>query len=175
MWIDGDTHIMNYNHKVEDLLQEFSKGRDIIVAQDSIMINTGVMIIKNTEWSKKFLDLIYDQVQFTNHSNWEQAAFINLLENNISDSQNHITVLEKHFQNKLNSYWFTYNFNNCFILHFPGCWRDNVENGLSLALSQYCPIKKDDETEKQYRDRLYFLEFEIQKVIKEKLKIYKTN
>ena len=159
VWIDGDSHIMNQKIKLEQIIRDWSQDKDFTVAQDKQLINTGVILIKNTEWSKKFLDLIYDQVQFKNHSNWEQGAFINLLENNISDSQNHINVLPLYLQNKINSYWFTYNFNDCFILHFPGCWRYNVENNLSLALNDYCPIKMDHETEEIFNKRLHWLEF----------------
>lgn len=105
--------------------------------------------------NKHHFEKLFDIVE-----NWEQRAFINLLENNISDSQNHINVLPLNLQNKLNSYWFTYDYDDCFILHFPGCFRDNNEHGLSIAMNTYCPIKMDNETDKQYEHRLNWLKFE---------------
>ena len=170
LWIDGDTYIMNDNIELSTIIEKYSNNKDITVAQDWTMINTGVMILKNTEWTMKFLDLIYDQVQFLNHDNWEQTAFINLLENNISDSQNHINVLPLNLQNKLNSYWFTYDYDDCFILHFPGCFRDNKEHGLSIAMNTHCPIKMDNETDKQYEHRLNWLKFESREHIEKQLK-----
>lgn len=174
VWMDGDTLLMNDKIKLEQLILEYSNGKDITVAQDWTMINTGVMLVKNTEWTMKFLDLIYDQIQFMNHNNWEQGAFINLLENNISDSKNHINVLPLGLQNKLNSYWFTYYFNDCFILHFPGCWRENVEHGLSIVMNKYCPIQMDHETPEQHQARMNWLEHTSRNDIDDELKRWKS-
>jgi predicted O-methyltransferase YrrM len=170
LWVDGDTLIMNDKITIDSLIQDFSNEKDITVAQDWKMLNTGVMLIKNTKWTMNFLNLIYDQTQFISHDNWEQAAFINLLENNISDSKNHINVLPIEFQNKLNSYWYTYFFNDCFILHFPGCYRLDNERGLSYLMNQYCPIQKDDETFEEYTNRIHWLEHESRQYILLKLK-----
>lgn len=170
LWVDGDTLLMNNNIKIENIIKDFSNKKDITVAQDWTMINTGVILLKNTTWTMNFLNLIYEQVEFLNHPNWEQTAFIHLLENNSLDSKNHINVLPLHFQNKINSYWFSYCFNDCFILHFPGCFRDNEENGLIIAMNKYCPIKMDNEDEEQYNKRLYWLEHESRHEIEEQLK-----
>lgn len=169
VWIDGDTLIMNDKIKLDNIITFDTDGKDIMVAQDYTMINTGVIFIKNTEWSRKFLDLIYDQTDFLNHPNWEQGAFIHLLNQNISNAKDHIKVLPLQEQNKINSYWYTYKFNNCFILHFPGCWRDDGEHGLSRAFDDHCPIKKDDETVETYIKRLHWLEFESPNAIQAKI------
>jgi hypothetical protein len=158
VWVDGDTMIMNDQIKLEEIIKQHSNGMDIMVAQDWTMINTGVIFIKNTEWSRKFLDLIYDQIQFLDHPNWEQASFIYLLENNISESHQHIKVLHVDDQNIFNSYWFTYYFNNCFILHFPGCWRSGISIGLQETMNKYCSIQKDEESIEEWQERLLWLE-----------------
>lgn len=172
VWIDADTLVMNQEIKIEELIEKYTDDKDVTVAQDYKMINTGVIIIKNTLWSRRFFDFLYDQTQFIDHPNWEQGAFINLYENNISESQKHINVLPLELQNKLNSYWFTYNYDDCFILHFPGCWRDNTEYGLSLAFEQHCPIKMDDEDDEKYQNRINWLKNGIQDTIKEKIKAH---
>lgn len=175
IWIDGDTFIMNDNIKLEEIISDYTNNKDITVARDisvienRVLINTGVMLIKNTEWVMKFLNLIYDQVQFINHSFWEQAAFLNLLENNISDSQNHINVLPFHLQNKINTYWFTYYYNDCFIFHFPGSSVEK-ENNLSEKMNKYCPIQMDDETLEKYQKRIYWLEHESRNFIDGEIK-----
>ena len=173
LWIDADTHIMSQNVLVENTISEEMNGRDILMAQDWKLINSGVMIIRNTKWSRKFFELVYDQTQFIHHSNWEQAAIIDLYEKNISNSQEHITLLPVYKQNRINSYWYSYNFNTCWILHFPGCWRNNTDFSLSIAMERYCPIKKDEENEESYMNRLLWLEFESENFAKEMLKNFK--
>lgn len=169
VWIDGDTLIMNDKIKLDNLINFDMKEKDIMIAQDYTMINTGVMFIKNTEWTINFLNLVYNQTDFINHSNHEQAAFSHILDKNIFDAKYHIKVLPLQEQNKINSYWYTYQFNNCFILHFPGYWKDGQDYGLSQALNDYCPIQKDDETEETYRKRMKLLEFYNSTVIQSKL------
>jgi hypothetical protein len=159
VWIDGDTLIMNDEIKLENLIMDLSKNMDIMVAQDWTMLNTGVMFVKNSEWSRKFLELVYDQTEFLNHPNWEQGAFIHLLENNEMEAKSHINVLPLSHQNQFNSYWYSYNYRD-FILHFPGCWRDNNDYGLPVCMEKFCPIKKDEEDEESFQRRLHWLEHE---------------
>lgn len=159
-WIDGDTLIMNDEIQLEQRIITLTKNKDITMAQDYKLINSGVMIIKNTIWSRNFMNTVYDQIQFIDHANWEQGAIIELLDKNISDSKNHINILDLQLQNKINSYWYSYYFDDCFILHFAGCYRDMIEKGLSFALKQYCPIKMDEETEETYLERKRWLQFD---------------
>lgn len=175
MWIDADTFVMNQNVRIEDLMVEEMNGRDIMIARDWKMINSGVMIIRNTPWARRFFELVYEQTQFIHHSNWEQAAIIDLYEKNISNAQDHFTVLPLHKQNRLNSYWYTYKFTTCYILHFPGCWRDNTDMSLSVAMERYCPIRKDDESEESYQARLHWLEFESEEDARRRLRNFKEN
>ena len=159
-WIDGDTLIMNDEIKLEERISSLTDGKDITMAKDFKLINSGVMIIRNTKWSRNFMRTIYDQIQFLNHSNWEQAAIIDLLEKNISDSKNHIKILELYQQNRINSYWYSYYFHDCFILHFAGCYRDKVERGLSFVMTKYCPVKMDEDTEETYIERKRWLQYD---------------
>lgn len=163
VWIDADSYIMNDNIKLDSIITNYMGELDMMVAQDWKMINTGVIFIKNTEWSRKFLDLIYDQIQFLHHPNWEQTAFIHLLKHNISNSSEHIKVLPLSQQNVINAYWYSYVY-NVFILHFPGCWRDDKENGLSTAMQRYCPIRREGETDQEYETRMCWIKTEAEKV-----------
>jgi len=154
IWIDADTIIMSPNVKIEDIIECHMDGNDILVAQDCKLINTGVIIIKNTEWSRKFIDLIYDQEQFIEHGNWEQAAFIDLLQNNISNSSKHVKVLNLSEQNLINSYHYSFFYNDCFILHFPGCFRDNINNGLENVMNKFYPYQMENEEINSYFKRI---------------------
>jgi hypothetical protein len=175
VWIDADTHIMNQSRKLQDIIKDYMGDKDIMVSRDDKMINTGVVFIKNTEWSKKFLDLIYNQTQFVKHSNWEQTAFIYLLQNNIMDSQKHVHVLPLNQQNVINSYWYTYKFHDCFIIHFPGCWRNNVDKALSIAMMDFCPIQTDDDSIQSYNQRIHWLEHQCEEYNRQKLLHWNAN
>ena len=156
-WIDGDTFIMNDETKLEDFINSsLTLGKDITMAQDWKLPNTGVLIIKNTEWTRNFLRASYDQTQFLTHANWEQAAILDMHEKNISDSQNHINILPVIYQNTINSYWYSYDYNSCFILHFPGCYRNKENFGLREQIKLFCPLKTDEDTDESFEQRKHW-------------------
>lgn len=168
-WIDADTYIMNDKIKLEDIIEENMNDKDIMITRDFKLPNTGVMFCKNTQWTKDFLKLVYEQEQFINHGNWEQAAFIDLYENNVFESQKHVNILSVDKQNKFNSYWYSYYPETCFILHFAGCWRDNINNGLDVMMETYCPVKKENETDETFYARLKWLKNDARKHIEKYL------
>ena len=170
VWIDADTYIMNDTIKLEDIITELMEQKDIMIARDWKLFNTGVMFCKNSQWTKDFLNHIYEQKKFINHPNWEQASFIDCYEKNNLNSKDNVLVLPLFLQNKFNSYWFTYYPDDCFILHFPGCWRDNVNNGLDRTMNTYCPIKKENENEQSYQNRLHWLKHKARAEIDRMLK-----
>lgn len=89
MWMDADSLIMNYNIKIEDIIEKQVKRQDsvflspeigpnkeplecklpelvstdYIIAQDNYSPCMGVFMIRNSEWSKNFFKDIYDQKQ----------------------------------------------------------------------------------------------------------------
>ena len=78
LWIDADTFIMNDEIMIPDLINKHLKHHDIMVAQDWKMINTGVILIKNTEWAYSFFTLLYENPgDFSMYPNYEQNIFIN--------------------------------------------------------------------------------------------------
>ncbi len=154
VWIDADAFIMNPTIKLESIIVNFSKDKDILLTMDAVdVLNSGVMFIKNTEWSKAFFDLVYNMTDFINHSNWEQGAIIDLYENNILDSQYHIAVLPKTYQRLFNSYCPLYK-DGDFILHLAGCWRDNTDKGLCFMMNHHCPVRMEHETDETYNIRM---------------------
>ena len=169
VWMDGDTHVMNFEPKLQDIISKYSKNKDILVAQDWKSINTGVFFVKNTEWTIKFFKLIYDQVQHINHQHWEQEAFVDLLKCNISDAKNHIEVLPVHQQNTFNSYWYSYFFHDCFIIHFPACNHLHNGDGLVYMMNKFCPIQMDNESEESWKERVHWLEHSSREYIEHSL------
>ncbi len=99
VWIDADAVITNKCINIESIIDP---NYDIIIAREDCCarsINTGVFILRNSEWTKNYLQLWYNQEQFSNTWPWDQAAFVHLYDNNI-DVRNHTKVVR---QNVLNS------------------------------------------------------------------------
>jgi hypothetical protein len=169
VWLDADLLIMNLDTKLEsfinplmndiyitesNIVNESSTTQeqriDILLAHDKDILNTGVMFIRNCEWSYKFFELLYAQEQFINSNLWDQDSFIYLYENNINNSKNHIHHI---FQITFNSYWYNFEYGQ-FILHFCGC-RPLAK--LNLALTTYCNVKRFDETYEDFEKRIFWI------------------
>lgn len=167
VWIDADTFIMNDNHKLEHIIHNYMGDFDITISRDWVNPSTGVMFIRNSQWSHKFFEVLYEQTDFIDHSNWEQGAFIHMFNHNMLEAQEHILILPLKLQYLFNCYWFNYN-PGYFLLHFPGCYRDSTNRGLTLVMSQFCPIKMDEETEEAFAHRREFLKAEVVNFIEQK-------
>lgn len=122
IWLDCDTCIINKNFDLKGLL---ASDKDIYLSKDNNGINSGVMVFKNTNKVKSFLDTVWSMEQYVNHIWWEQAAIHDLYENNW-EGINEATEFVP--QNILNAYEYgQYNLENkegeickdTFIAHFP--------------------------------------------------------
>ena len=107
LWLDADCIIM-HPQKLPNTT------RNIALTIDYNNINTGVMIIKNTAWSKTFFGRVSSTTRFDFHPWWEQAAIIHFVETEESVRQN----VEYIKQNDVNSYDMK---NAPFIYHSAGC------------------------------------------------------
>ena len=56
MWIDADALVMNHRTRVESLIPT---GRDAVFASDFNGLNAGVFLVRDSEWSRRFLDTVY--------------------------------------------------------------------------------------------------------------------
>lgn len=172
VWIDADIYIMNNEIKIENLIEKYNNV-DIICGSDWRMPNTGVLIIKNTEFSKEFLQKVYDNEYDPNsdpnerYLNWEQGSFINLLDKNSLNCKEKIQVTDPV---EMNSYWFNY-FPGHFVLHFAGVRHQLLE----YLLRDHCPDRMDIDTDKTYNARMEWLAGPIRRDMDEKLRIDKEN
>lgn len=67
-YLDSDAVITNHNTKVESFMDE---KHDLYVCRDMVEINFGALIIKNTTWSKEFLETILrNRDRYDNEQNW---------------------------------------------------------------------------------------------------------
>jgi hypothetical protein len=175
VWVDADTLIMNDEIKMSDLIEkhmihesldtEHKESKetysDIMVAQDWKMINTGVIFIKNTEWAYAFFTLLYDSPgAFERNPNYEQNTFIEFYDNDVAGCREHIKVLGLDEQNDINAYYFTFYFGH-FLIHFCGCKIHQLE----WPMTRYCPIKRDEDTDESFQQRLHWLQFSMRQEV----------
>lgn len=172
VWVDADILIMNKNIKIEDFIKLYS-DRDIICGSDWRMINTGVMIIKCSEFSKQFIPSIetniYDPTADKNerYLNWEQGSFINLYDKNYMNCVERILVTPP---TDMNSYWFNY-FPGHFVLHFAGVRGDLLQ----YLIRDYYPERLDSDSDESYNGRMEWLAGPVRQHLDNKLKNEKEN
>jgi len=151
IWIDADILIMNDIIKFTDFIDTYN-SYDIVVGSDFRMINTGIMIIKNTDFSKNFINQIdineYDPLEDDKerYQNWEQGSFINLYDKNYLNCQEKIKVT---VPTEFNSYWFNYQPGH-FVLHLAGVRGQLLGN----LMTEFSPIRLENDTYLTYKNRL---------------------
>jgi hypothetical protein len=154
VWVDADMLIMNSAIKIESFIDKYSEY-DIICGNDWKMINTGFMIIKNSDFSKEFYKAVFNNVYNPSddkngrYNNHEQGSFINLHDRNFMDCQARIKVTSPR---DMNSYWFNFHPGD-FILHFAA-----VRGELLGWLIRDCfPDRFDYEPDDSYTKRMEWL------------------
>jgi hypothetical protein len=123
MWIDTDAIINNNNFDIKELL---ISNKEIYLSKDFNNFNCGVMILKNSRFNIDLLTKIWSMDEYLTNAWWEQAAFIDLYNENYKDLKNRVEIVP---QNILNAYDYTfYGFDenknghyseSSFIVHFP--------------------------------------------------------
>lgn len=89
VWIDDDIYITNPNIRLEYFIKKCSPQTNCILSshkefnQQYIDVNSGLFFIKNTQWSKDFLQHVWDIGNYRYNqatgSFWEQSAISELL------------------------------------------------------------------------------------------------
>lgn len=149
VWLDADLYVMNYDIKIEDYIEEKMNGKDFAVASDFNMTSTGVLIVKNTEWCKEFLQKWYDHENYPHVGNYEQDAFQDLHNNDVLDAKSHIQVLAP---KDSNCYFWNYRKGD-FIFHFAGTRNWELES----MIIQFCPMRLPFDNEETYHYRMNHL------------------
>jgi len=148
-WIDADCQILKRDTKVEYFIDKYMKTKDFAAYSEN-PINTGLMILKNTENNLNLLDRIWNTTGFYENY-YEQGSICHIwnIDNSVKDM---IEIIP--FGGDFITYWYNYIPNNSFIIHFPGC---HDKSSLFYMSDSYCPIKMDEETEEEYQIRMKWL------------------
>lgn len=147
VWIDGDAFFCNHEKKIEDWITP----KDITVGIDpgdhvegkDFRVNTGLMIIKKTEWFQAYVKLLCSSkifVQFHHdvRSQWEQGAMRASMVNLSGVMERHGIVKDTNFNNNTRNVQ-EYIQGGGFVLHmtnfqgkFTGQDRDSVVDEYEL-------------------------------------------
>ena len=85
-WVDCDTLFTNFSRPLHHLLPRDDDGGgdaevNLIVSEDALMVNTGVFMLRNCEWSLKLLGTWWgpDESPFVELRLWDQGMLQYLL------------------------------------------------------------------------------------------------
>jgi hypothetical protein len=114
VWIDADAFFYYHSTSIVEMIQSNPKAGFIFsrdIGNDNI--NTGIFVVKNTNYSHLFLDKwAYDEELYKTNPYpqwWDQGVLISMVQNNAIDIQNHCVsygygVLQHFFKHELHSY-----------------------------------------------------------------------
>jgi hypothetical protein len=79
-WLDADALFLRFDRDVRELIQE---GKDLYMVRHAydgkVVPNTGVMLVRNCAWSRRFFSSMWNCNQYIYHRWWENAAAMSLL------------------------------------------------------------------------------------------------
>jgi hypothetical protein len=116
LWIDSDAYFNDHSKKLNEIF-DFEGNYNIHISSDKpygiYNVNTGIMLIKNTIWSKKFLQRIWDcdDEDYLYKAYHEQTIFDNLYIDNEMDAKNNVKIYDSYIFNNNNPT------SNSFIIH----------------------------------------------------------
>ena len=155
-WIDADSQILKHDVKLEYFIEKyFENDTQLVLTQDTNILNTGVMFIKKSIFNIELMKSIWNTDNTDYFKDFhEQTSLANLFINN-DDIKKCIKVIPYGIKDELVVYWSNYNPGNNFIIHCARC----SSNALSFMymMDLYCPIKLDEENEEEYKERIRWL------------------
>ena len=83
LWIDADAIFLDIS---QDLAELVRPGKDLYLVEHLYeeddawrSANTGVFLIRSTDWSRQFLQQVWSAEEYIDHAWWENAAVLDLL------------------------------------------------------------------------------------------------
>ena len=163
LWADSDAIVFAEGRRIEDLcdpdydlvvqsLDEFFRFRrvPVEVGLDRMPINTGVFLIRASEWSRRFLQRAYAQKQFVSGAEiWngvgEQEAMIALLRETPEDRRRikYVTGLQSHPRFYRPNDFFVHFYGNLARHRVPLAECNEVIDRWSLAVQHALPLPSD--------------------------------
>jgi len=112
-YLDSDALIANPQKHPFDLLDD---SMDLLVARDLQGLNSGSMILRNSDWSKNWIDTVIE-IGVTEDLHRDQDAISKYFQRHPGEKEAHVKFIEKR---KINSYPSDFEKDDL-VLHIPGC------------------------------------------------------
>lgn len=126
LWSDADALVVNQTLPLTYVIDD---RFDLILSQDWLMINAGMLLIKCTPWIESFLSDVYNAREFDKARALDQSAFQHFIDN-LPDRATHIGYAPKH---RINVYIEEYRPGD-FLLHMAGkLYEATTEGAIALA------------------------------------------
>jgi hypothetical protein len=133
-WSDADALVMNAAIPVTRFIQD---SVDIVCSGDpNHGINTGHILVRNTDWSAAFWERVYARTEFLNHPFWENAAVIQMYAED-ADVRRHVAVVPNKLFNSFPYERGGYTSGD-FIVHFAGMRRPDLD----AAMQSYAAMAR---------------------------------
>lgn len=105
-WMDADAYFVSLKPFERIVQEHLDAGKDAVFTDDINHgeLNTGVMVLKNSPWTKKFLHAIYnDYPDAIKDPFWEQRAALDFLRDRPVEFRTHATIVPHHLMNNVAS------------------------------------------------------------------------
>ena len=139
LWLDADTRIQNMELSIETLVAKFMSDQHIALAGLSnlewVHIQFGAIIVKKSKDTYKWLETIWNQVQFLNDACWEQTA-VNYLERRFFEFSARLALLPAGWS--FLQCFPTHNENpNSLVIHYAGKLRQHMYTANSKLMATH--------------------------------------
>jgi len=156
LWIDADSQILKHDVKIQYFIEKyFEKDTELVLTQDTNILNTGVMLIKKSDFNIDLMNKIWntDDAEYFKDFH-EQTSLANLYTKYV-EIRNRVKIIPYGIKDELVVYWGNYYPGNNFIIHCARC----SNNALSFMYMMDCyyPFKLDEENNEEYEDRVKWL------------------
>ena len=156
VWIDADCQILKPEIKLEYFIEKyFQNSHEIVLTEDTNTFNTGIMFIKNSEFSRSLMRRIWNNTDGDYFKNFhEQTSFADIyLTDNIVREK--VKVIRYGEKDELVVYWGNYYPGKNFILHSAKCSFDKL--GFMYTMDLFYIHNLDEETNEEFHDRLNWI------------------
>ncbi|GJQ11242.1 hypothetical protein GpartN1_g3033.t1 [Galdieria partita] len=130
LWSDADAMIINQSIPLEDIIDN---DYDIILTEDWLMINAGVILLKCSPWNIKFLSKVYNDREFDKARALDQSALQTYIDSLGDEASQHVKYIAKHV---MNVYLEEYRPGD-FLLHMAGKLYEATPEGATAIAQQF--------------------------------------
>lgn len=89
LYLDSDAKVNNFDFSLEKLIQD-NPNKDIFLSRDLSGVCSGVLLVKNSAFSKKLFNTLFEYKELRNVVPGEQDALIRYINNNLTECINKI-------------------------------------------------------------------------------------